>query len=71
MKVRNNPGANFHESTSNTTTRTATSPVEQFTEKLNYRLRGRSFALRIESTSLGTKYKLGTPRIDIREDGRR
>ena len=71
MKVRNNPGANFHESTSNTTTRTATSPVEQFTEKLNYRLRGRSFALRIDSTSLGTKYKLGTPRIDIREDGRR
>ena len=71
MKVRNNPGADFHESTSSTTTRTATSPVEQFTEKLNYRLRGRSFALRIESTSLGTKYKLGTPRIDIREDGRR
>ena len=71
MKARNNPGANFHESTSNTTTRTATSPVEQFTEKLNYRLRGRSFALRIDSTSLGTKYKLGTPRIDIREDGRR
>ena len=71
MKARNNPGANFHESTSNTTTRTATSPVEQFTEKLNYRLRGRSFALRIDSTSPGTKYKLGTPRIDIREDGRR
>ncbi len=22
-------------------------------------------------TSLGTKYKLGTPRVDIREDGRR
>ena len=50
---------------------TATTPVEQFTEKLNYRLRGRSFALRIDSTSLGTKYKLGTPRVDIREDGRR
>jgi hypothetical protein len=71
MKSRNNPGANFNESTSNTTTRSATSPVEQFTEKLNYRLRGRSFALRIDSTSLGTKYKLGTPRVDIREDGRR
>ena len=71
MKSRNNPGANFNESTSNTTQRSATSPVEQFTEKLNYRLRGRSFALRIDSTSLGTKYKLGTPRVDIREDGRR
>ena len=71
MKARNNPGANFNESTSSTTTRSATSPVEQFTEKLNYRLRGRSFSLRIDSTSLGTKYKLGTPRVDIREDGRR
>jgi hypothetical protein len=71
MKSRNNPGANFNESTSSTTTRSATSPVEQFTEKLNYRLRGRSFALRIDSTSVGTKYKLGTPRVDIREDGRR
>jgi hypothetical protein len=71
MKSRNNPGANFNETTQATTQRSATSPVEQFTEKLNYRLRGRSFALRIDSTSLGTKYKLGTPRIDIREDGRR
>ena len=71
MKSRNNPGADFNESTSNTTQRSATTPVEQFTEKLNYRLRGRSFALRIDSTSLGTKYKLGTPRVDIREDGRR
>jgi hypothetical protein len=71
MKTRNNPGANFNETTQATAQRSATSPVEQFTEKLNYRLRGRSFALRIDSTSLGTKYKLGTPRVDIRTDGRR
>jgi len=71
MKSRNNPGANFNQTTENTTQRSATTPVEQFTEKLNYRLRGRSFALRIDSTSLGTKYKLGTPRVDIRQDGRR
>ena len=71
VKTKNFPGANFAQSESGNTQRTATSPVEQFTEKLNYRLRGRSFALRIDSTSLGTKYKLGTPRVDIREDGRR
>jgi len=71
IKTKNFPGANFAQSESGNTQRTATSPVEQFTEKLNYRLRGRSFALRIDSTSLGTKYKLGTPRVDIREDGRR
>ena len=71
IKTKNFPGANFAQSESGNTQRTTTSPVEQFTEKLNYRLRGRSFALRIDSTSLGTKYKLGTPRVDIREDGRR
>jgi len=71
MKTKNFPGSNFSETTEGTTQRSSTSPIEQFTEKLDYRLRGRSFALRIDSTSLGTKYKLGTPRVDIREDGRR
>mgnify|MGYP001493258973 CR=1 FL=1 len=71
MKVKNFPGSNFNQTTQGNTQRSATSPVEQFTEKLDYRLRGRSFVLRIDSTSLGTKYKLGTPRVDIREDGRR
>ena len=71
MKSRNNPGASFNETTQATATRSATSPVEQFTEKLDYRLRGRSFSLRIDSTALGTKYKLGSPRVDLRPDGRR
>jgi hypothetical protein len=35
------------------------------------RSRGRSFALRIESSALGARWKLGSPRIDIRQDGRR
>ena len=71
MKTRDFPGDTFDQTTSSTTQRTATSPVEQFTEKLDYRLRGRSFSLRVDSTSLGTKYKLGSPRVDIRQDGRR
>ena len=71
VKAKNFSGGNFLQTQSGNTQRTATSPVEQFTEKLNYRLRGRSFALRVDSTSLGTKYKLGTPRANLREDGRR
>jgi len=71
MKVKNFPGSNFSQTQDGTAQRSSTSPVEQFTEKLDYRLRGRAFALRIDSTSLGTKYKLGTPRVDIRPDGRR
>ena len=34
-------------------------------------MRGRSFAIKVESTGLGVKYKLGTPRVDMRPDGRR
>ena len=65
------PDITFNGSTQVTATRSTTSPVEQFTEKLDYRLRGRSFSLRIDSTALGTKYKLGSPRVDLRPDGRR
>ena len=71
IKARNFPGANFTDTNSLTTTRTSTSPVEAFTEKLDVRVRGRSFALRIESDAIGSKWKLGSPRIDVREDGRR
>ena len=71
MKVKSFPGSNFSQTQDGNAQRSSTSPVEQFTEKLDYRLRGRAFALRIDSTSLGTKYKLGTPRVDIRPDGKR
>jgi len=71
LKARNFPGVNFTDTDTGTTSRTSTSPVEAFTEKLDVRVRGRSFALRIESDSLGCKWKLGSPRVDIREDGRR
>ena len=71
VKARNFPGANFDQSTALDTSRTATSPVEQFTNKLDYRIRGRSFALKVQTSTLGTKFKLGTPRFDIRQDGRR
>jgi len=71
IKSRNNPGADFSNTTSGIATRTQSTPVETFTEQLNVRSRGRSFALRLESSSLGSKWKLGSPRLDIRADGRR
>jgi len=71
LKARTYPGANYNQTVSEDVSRTATSPVEQWTNELDMRLRGRSFALRIESTTLGTAWKLGVPRIDIRQDGRR
>ena len=71
IKTRNFPGVNFHETISGTSTRTATSPVEQFTKELFLRARGRSFAMRVESNASGMKWKLGSPRVEIRTDGRR
>lgn len=52
-------------------TRSATVPVEAFTEQLNIRVRGRQMVLKLESTDLGVQWQLGSPRIDLRPDGRR
>ena len=71
VKARNNPGGSFDTSDSGAAIRTQETPVEKFTEQLDLRVRGRSFALRVESNALGTRWKLGSPRVDIRQDGRR
>jgi len=71
LQARTNPGANYSSSSSGTTIRTASSPVEEYTEQLNLRVRGRSFSIKIDSSAAGTKWKLGSPRVDIRPDGRR
>ena len=71
LKARNFPGANFISSESGDAVRTSVNPVEQFTNQLDLRVRGRSFALRVESEALGSKWKLGSPRVDLRQDGRR
>ena len=71
VKARNFPGASFDNTASGDAIRTASSPVETFTNQLHVRARGRSFALRVESEALGAKWKLGSPRIDLRPDGRR
>ncbi|RPG06944.1 MAG: hypothetical protein CBD93_000195 [Pelagibacteraceae bacterium TMED233] len=71
LKARTEPGAAYGSTSSGSAVRTASSPVETFTELLNLRVRGRSFAIKVDSSALGTKWKLGSPRVDIRPDGRR
>ncbi|MEY4720088.1 MAG: hypothetical protein RL563_2706, partial [Pseudomonadota bacterium] len=51
--------------------RTATLPIEQFTGQIYTRVRGRQMAMKVESTDLGVAWQLGSPRVDIRADGRR
>lgn len=45
--------------------------VQEFDGQVYTRLRGRQLAFRIESNTVGVAWQLGTPRIDIRNDGRR
>ena len=71
VKTRNFPGGNYLQSTSSAVTKSASVPVEQFTDQVHLRLRGRSFAMRVESTASGVGWRLGSPRLDVRLDGRR
>lgn len=65
------PGSGFGETVAGSSGRTATFPVEQFTQQLNMRIRARSISLRVSSAGKQTGWRLGIPRIDIRPDGRR
>ena len=71
LQARNGPGSAYATNSSGASTRTASTPVEQFTDIVDVRLRGRAFNMKLESTNQGVSWKLGTPRIDIRPDGRR
>ena len=70
-KVRDFPGGNYDSEDAATVTRSATTPVEQFTNQVHLRLRGRSFALRVASSDTETQWRLGSARLDVRPDGRR
>ena len=71
VKTRNAPGGDYLQTNSATISKIATVPVEEFTEDARIRLRGRSFALRVESNTTGVSWRLGSPRLDIRPDGKR
>jgi hypothetical protein len=58
-------------SSSAAVTRTATVPIEQFTNIVYIRVRGRQMIMKAESNALGVTWQLGSPRIDVRMDGRR
>jgi hypothetical protein len=71
LKARNFPGGAYFATDSDPVVKTASHPVEQFTNQLFTRLRGRSISLRIESNQTGTAWRLGDPRLDLRTDGRK
>lgn len=68
---RTNSGSAYGAPNAPTVTRTQQYPVEEFTGQVYTRIRGRQLAFRIESSGLGVAWQLGSPRMDIRPDGRR
>ena len=75
LSMQDYPGSSYGQAETDTVTSSAIStttvPFEQFTTKADIRLRGRSFAFKIGSTALGVRWRLGSPRIQLRQDGRR
>jgi hypothetical protein len=71
VEVRNFPGGPYTNSTGSAVTKTASVPVEQFTQDVRLRLRGRSMAFKIDSSTTGVSWRLGSPRVDVKPDGRR
>lgn len=77
LKPMQNSGSGYNDPTSlggsdnASVTRTATVPIEKFTGQVYIRVRGRQMAMEYRSTALGVQWQAGSPRIDIRQDGRR
>jgi hypothetical protein len=74
---RTSPGANYGSSNDPSVISTQnyqnqkTYAVQQFTQQVYVRIRGRQMAFQVSSNTLGVQWQLGIPRIDIRPDGRR
>jgi hypothetical protein len=71
LKPRDSSGSAYKAETPQNVQRSVAYPVEQYTPIIYVRARGRQMAFRIESSSLGTAWQLGVPRIDIRTDGKK
>ena len=77
LRPRQNPGANYN--TADTPTVTSAQnyqsqrnyTVQQFTQIVYTRIRGRQMAFKVSSDGLGVQWQLGVPSLDIRPDGRR
>lgn len=70
LKARNFPGATFDQSNSRTVT-AVTNTIDQYTNQVWTRIRGRQAVVRIESSELGVMWQAGCTRLDLRPDGRR
>jgi hypothetical protein len=71
LKMRNFSGGSIVGANDRRVSQTATVPIEEFTEQVFVRLRGRAMVLRAESSCSCTAWRLGAQRIDVRQDGKK
>ena len=77
MRPRQNPGSNYGPGPSPSVTSAQNYQaqrnytVQQFTQIIYTRVRGRQMAFKVSSDGLGVQWQLGVPRIDTRPDGKR
>jgi hypothetical protein len=71
----NNSGSGITQSANAAVTYNGPAPsvinVDEYTGQIYTRVRGRQMQLKITSNAIGVQWQLGSPRIDIRPDGRR
>jgi hypothetical protein len=77
LRPRQNPGSNYSAASAPTVTSTQNYQgqrnytVQQFTQIIYTRLRGRQMAFKVSSDGLGVNWQLGVPALDVKPDGRR
>ena len=71
LDVKNVPDGTYSKTETDTFVKTQAASVSARTEQLYFRLRGRQMRFKIQSEDLGVTWRLGSPRLDIRPDGRR
>lgn len=71
LSVRNFSSGEYTKSQTRTFRDPRYAASDQRTDQLFYRLRGRQMRLRIDAGTRGVTWGLGSPRVDIRPDGRR
>jgi hypothetical protein len=71
----NNSGSGITQSGNAAVTYNGTAPsvinIDQYTGQVYIRIRGRQMQMQITSNTIGVQWQLGSPRIDMRPDGRR
>ena len=71
LDVKNAPDGTYSVSQTDAFVKTQSVPVDSRTEQLYFRLRGRQMRFKIQSNDTGVTWRLGSPRLDLRPDGRR